>query len=93
MPKFPWIPERLDVYAALTEGQGDAVMDMVITELATGNEIHMRRLTTRFTNPLTEVHAVFRLRECPFPKPGVYQFALFVDDELLAQRRLSVVQR
>jgi hypothetical protein len=87
--RFPVAP-ALCAYAALTDGLGDAAVDLVVTEAASDEEIYRLVRTIHFPDKLTEVRALFRIRDCSFPAAGSYLFTLLIDNEWVAQRSLRV---
>jgi hypothetical protein len=91
--QVPTDPFSFVLFANLTDGSGDIVLDIVIERLDTFGEIYRRSLTHRFRDPLREVSFVFRIRNCTFPVFGHYQVSLWADGEPVAQRKLRIVQR
>jgi hypothetical protein len=90
---FPSRPERFAFVAVLTGGQGDATVDLVLTQLATDDETYSMSRPLRFPGRLAEVQVVFHIRDCSFPAPGPYDATLFVDGDPVARRKFSVQQR
>jgi hypothetical protein len=88
--RFPSVPRRFDVFAALTDGFGVSVLDLVAIRLETDEEIYAQAMTLNFNDPLQVVNLRFRVTQLPFPAPGVYLFTLSIEAEEIAQRRLSV---
>jgi len=88
--QFPYVPPTFFVHAALTDGLGNATIDLVFTRLDTDEEVGVRRRQVRFANRLGELHVVFQVANLAFPVPGAYLFTLLVDGEWVAQRRLRV---
>ena len=89
---FPTPPQKLDVFAALTDGSGDVTMTMSVVHLEVNQEIYEQQLRVHFPDPLRLVNLRFRVRQVIFDVPGTYLFALTVDDEEIAARRLRVYQ-
>jgi hypothetical protein len=90
---FPSPPERFALTAILTGGQGEAMVDLVLTQLETGEDTYTMQRQLRFPGRLTEVQVVFHIRDCSFPVPGQYDATLFVDGEPVARRKFTVQQR
>ena len=88
--RFPAVAQPFSVFAVLTDGLGDATIQLSILRLETDEEIFVYRAQLRFPNKLTEVSFHARLRECRFPGPGQYLFTLLVDGEWVSQRRIQV---
>jgi hypothetical protein len=91
--EFPSRSHRVAVYTVLTDGLGDATMDLWLARQDTGEVIQRLRGQIHFPDRLAEVRVLFRLNDCSFPAPGEYQFTLLADGEWLAQRQLQVIER
>ena len=88
---FPSSPQRISVFAVLTEGEGDVSMELVAHRLDTLDEIYNQQVRVAFPDRLAEVRVHFRLTQLVFPVPGFYQFSLIIGSSSeLAQRRLRV---
>jgi hypothetical protein len=90
---FPSGPQKFDVFAALTDGLGDVIIDLTVTHLDMDQEIYSRQLPFRFPSPLKVVHLYFRVRTCEFPAPGNYLVTLAVGETEVASCRLRVYQQ
>jgi hypothetical protein len=88
--RFPFTPPPFYVFAALTDGLGDATIDLVVSRLDSLDELYARQLRVNFSSRLRERQVVFRISDCVFGAPGAYQFTLYVDGEWVAQRRLVI---
>lgn len=91
--QFPSVPFSFVIFAILNDGVGEIRLDLAISRLDTGEEIYQRSMAARFGNQLQEWRCLFRVRDCSFPVPGVYAAMLFADKELIAQRRITVIQK
>src|SRR5437879_11673689 len=60
---FPTAPQRFDIFAALTDGQGDVTMTLTVVRLDTNQEVYSQRMTVSFPDPLRVVHLQFRFRQ------------------------------
>ncbi|HXG09907.1 MAG TPA: hypothetical protein VNK04_08975 [Gemmataceae bacterium] len=87
---FPSEPKRFFAFVALAGSQGDATIDLVLTQLDSDADLHSEQIQVHFPDKLTEVQIVFEINEWSFPAPGWYQLVLLVDGEWVAQRRLEV---
>jgi hypothetical protein len=90
VPAFPAIPQSFCVFASLTDGQGDGMVELTVTELTANDEIYSLQRPAHFPDRLAEVQILFRLKECGFPAAGLYLFTLSVDNEWVAHKRLRV---
>jgi hypothetical protein len=89
---FPTAPQRFDIFAALTDGQGEVRMTLSVVHLDTNEEIYSQKLTASFPDPLRVVNLRFRVRRLVFDAAGTYLFALMIDDQEIAARRVRVYQ-
>lgn len=89
--QFPFLPPPFTVFAALTDGQGTGRIALVVSRLETGEGIHAFRTTANFPDRLAISRMRFRIRECRFPQPGMYEFTLLIDDEWVAHNRLQIL--
>ena len=90
---FPSTVQPFIAYAALTDGLGEAIMDLVVTRLETDEVIYSYRNRLRFPDRLEEVRALIRVNNCTFPAAGQYEVTLLIDGEWVAQRDLKVAER
>lgn len=90
--KFPFVHPYLSVYVKLTEARGtytfrlDLVSlkkDTVIGQGATPKEINI-------TDPLKSHELVFNLRGLRFSEPGEYEFRMYANDSIFAQKTFYV---
>ena len=87
---FPSKPKDFCAFVALSGSTGDGIIELVVTDLETDEDIRSERLSVHFLDKLTEVQVIFRLEEWSFPAPGWYQFVTLIDGEWVAHRRLEV---
>jgi hypothetical protein len=88
--QFPSVPRPLDVFAALTDGQGHIALDLVVSRLADDQQIMVQSLEQDFRNPLEVVYVRFRLRGLSFPASGIYLFELLAEQEAICHCRIRV---
>jgi hypothetical protein len=88
----PSEPVPFVVFAILTDGSGEMALEVRIQRLDTYDEIYRIRSQYRFLNPLHEVRCIVRVRDCSFPVAGHYQITLLCENEMIAQRRMRIVQ-
>src|SRR5437868_1545936 len=93
VPEFPAQPPPFSVFAILTDGLGDATMELDVTHMETNDSIFSHSGVLNFPDKVAEVAYHMRLRQCVFPAAGLYQFTLTVNGEWAAQRRLRVYKR
>jgi hypothetical protein len=87
---FPSVPRPIDVFAALTDGLGRMVLDLVVTRLEDDQQISAQSVEQEFRDPLQVVNVCFRFRSLSFPAPGQYLFQLLAEGEPVCHRRLRV---
>jgi hypothetical protein len=90
---FPSEPLSFLVFALLTDGLGEARVDVTISRIDTEEMIYQRSLNYRFRYPLETLRFSLRVRDCSFPVPGRYQAAVLADGEMIAERVLVIHQR
>ena len=75
-PPYPLLYEELCVFLALTSGRGNGEGYLVCENDDLGIEVFRTRpRPIEFgSDPLEVVGVPYRIRDCPFPKPGVYAF-------------------
>ncbi|HZT82302.1 MAG TPA: hypothetical protein VFA26_18890 [Gemmataceae bacterium] len=86
---FPSVPRSFCAFIALTNGQGDATVELVITELETDEEIEREGASVTFPDKLTEVQVIFQLKGWSVSSPGWYSVSVLVDGEAIASRPLQ----
>jgi hypothetical protein len=89
--RFPSAAHSFDVFAALTDGQGQVTLEITVTRLDTDQEASVIRREFDFPDPLAVLNLRFRVRTLSFPVPGVYLFELLADGEVICHRRLTVL--
>lgn len=87
--EVPSTPQRLVIYARLTDGLGDGKVTLKMLHPDTLEELLIQNAAAKFSHPLQEFNAVFR-GPFSFPVEGRYQINLFADGESIAQRVLDV---
>jgi hypothetical protein len=87
---FPSEPQRFSLFAALTNGRGDAILRLIASRLDTGEPIYEYEHPLQIRDPLLIVNASIRLRRIVVPAPGLYEFVLLIDKDPIAQRTLRV---
>jgi hypothetical protein len=88
--RFPSPPQRFSVFAVLTDGEGEAIIQLVAHRLDTFEEVHAQSATVQFADRLAEVCVHFRFKQFVFPVAGRYQFSLVTGDGGISQRELRV---
>jgi hypothetical protein len=91
-PPYPLLYRELCVYVALTECRGDGVAQVVCVYEETGERVFAsrERRITFGDDPLEVVGAIFRIRACPFPQPGLYLVQLWYNGEKIEERPLRL---
>ena len=79
------------VFAALTDGIGEAAIELGVSLLAdVFEEIYRVQSRLQFSDRLQVVYYLMRLSRCPLPTEGSYLFNLRIDGQWMAQRSLRV---
>jgi len=92
LTSFPSHPFPFVVVAVLTDGLGEIQLTVQFQRLDTLDAFHEAHVSYRFTDPLQEVRCRFRITECSFPYPGLFEVNLLAGNDLLAHRRLQIVE-
>ena len=91
-PRFPLLYRELCVFLFLTEGRGDGDARITCIFEESGQRIFTtppRRIGFG-RNPLDVVGVPFRIRDCPFPRPGVYSIQFWYNQELVLEQPLRL---
>jgi hypothetical protein len=89
---FPLRVPELCVYLQLRacRGPGDGRIQVVFADTETIVFSTSTRRLPLGTDPLELTSLFFRIRECPFPEPGMYQVQFWYNGEVIAQEFLIV---
>lgn len=90
--RFPSDPQRFSVFAALTDGLGNGRIEWVALRLETGEQVYAQNGTIDSPDRLKVVNVNFRVRGIIFPAPGSYEFAVLVDGDVIARRRVRIYE-
>lgn len=91
-PPYPLEYEAICVFLTLTEGRGSGKCKIVCTFEETGQpifETHERTLTFG-PDPLQVMAVPFRIRDCTFPRAGMYSVQFWYEGELVEERPLRM---
>jgi hypothetical protein len=89
--RFPCRHGQLAIYANITNAKGDYVFRLSLANLKDGTEIgHGETPPLKIADRLQTAELAFRLQNLVFPEAGQYEFHLFANDELIAQKELGV---
>jgi hypothetical protein len=93
LDEFPGRAPPFMVHAELTDSEGFVAVDLVVTDLATWNEVLKVPTRLYFPSRLAVVQYHKRLTNATFSRAGLYQFSLLVNGESVAQRTTRVYLR
>ena len=84
-PPYPLVYRQLCVFLALTEGRGAGTGKISCVLEETGETVFQtpNRPISFGPDPLEVVGVSFRIRDCPFPQPGMYSVEFWYDNERL----------
>lgn len=89
---FPCNRPTLAVFTALTDGRGETVVKLRLTDVEEAYEpVFEYETVVDFSDPTDEREAVFLLRDLVFPEPGDYRLQLWGAGQLLRERRFLVI--
>jgi hypothetical protein len=92
-PPFPHRQQEFSVFLQLTDADGEAVGQVVARKANSGRIVFTspsHRL--EFLDRLQVKWVRFRIRDCPFPEPGLYWIQFYCDQQLLAEQRLFLLR-
>ena len=89
---FPAFADPFSVFSTLTDGLGNVLIRLVVAQPDKNEIVYEREVAVDFPDKLTEVNLHFRVPDCEFPEPGLYEFTLLVDNEWVPDRSLLVYQ-
>src|SRR4051812_49411721 len=78
--QLPFNPGRFFVFATLTGSQGKGDLMLILTHIATDQEIYAGIERIAFSDRFHEVDVLIEPANVTFPLPGEYLFTLQVDD-------------
>jgi hypothetical protein len=94
-PPFPLLREMICVYLVLTECQGRGTVQIRVSfvddepeQPVFGTPVH--DLDFAGVGPLDAIGIPFRIRDCPFPRPGGYAVQFWYNGQKLDERPLRV---
>ena len=89
-PPFPLLYPEICVVLMLTETRGTGTAQIIVVYEETGQRAFGSRphVLTFGNDPLAVVGVAFRLRDCPFPRAGMYSVQFWYNGTLVAQRPL-----
>ena len=89
--RFPCRHGQLSIYANITDAQGEYVFRLSLQHLKDGREIGAGSTPPlRIPDRLQTAELAFRLQNIVFPNPGKYQFQLFANEDLVAQKEVVI---
>ena len=89
---FPTQHPKMCVYAAMTNGQGTLRTELRCTRVDGQREVFRAAQTVQFMDPNQVIEMGFSFRNVPFEEPGLYAFELLAGDEMLMEKRFSVMR-
>jgi uncharacterized protein DUF6941 len=88
---FPVFHPHLEVYACLTDAQGDYVFELSLLDAATDQAIGAGKSPPlKIPTPLAIVDLDMKLGTVQFPKEGKYEFRLTANGEFLQRKEFAV---
>jgi hypothetical protein len=89
---FPAVADPFSVFSILTNGLGKSRIRLVAGQADKDEIVYEREVEVDFPDKLAQVYLHFRISDCEFPEPGLYEFTLLVDNEWVADRPLRIYQ-
>lgn len=88
---FPVQHPKLFVYAAMSSGRGEMIVDLRCIRMEDNAEVFKISGQMMFPDPNTVVELVASLNQLPFERPGLYTFELICEGDLLLEKRFNVL--
>lgn len=89
---FPCTHASMSVFVSMTDGHGKYDCELVCRDEENGQPLLQTKGPIEFANPTVVVDMVFALQGVTFPKPGLYAFEFYCDEELVAERKFNVAE-
>jgi hypothetical protein len=91
-PPYPLLYPEICIFLALTEGRGQGEGQIVCVLEETGQKMFetAKRPIPFGPDPLEVVGVPFRVRDCRFPRPGLYSIQFWYDGAKLEERPLRL---
>ena len=91
--RFPYEMACINIYLELTDVQG--VVEGKIRCLSSDGHPVFESLPhkIRFDDPMQVVKALFRIKDCRFPRPGMYYARFLCGEHVVTERRLELLKR
>ena len=91
-PAFPCRHERLTVYVALTNGQGQKQVKLSLKDSHTSELVGVVAGSVPFMGPNQVVELIFSIQNVIFARPGTYAFEVSADEVYVFESRFTVNQ-
>ena len=91
-PPYPLLFAELCVFLVLTEGRGTGTAQIVFVFEETDQKVFAtpERQVDLGSDPLEVTGLPFRIRDCPFRKPGIYTVQFWYNREKVEERPLRL---
>lgn len=88
--KLTDVPGAADfhVVAWLTDGLGDMPVELVVQRLDSLDIVFRMERRVQFEDRMKDMRFIARVRDCSIPIVGYYEVKLFVDGQLIANRKV-----
>jgi len=91
--RFPCRYPRIAVYVNLTDAHGTYRLEIKLASTADGTTIGSGATPeVEIDSPLRTCEFAIKIQNLVFPKPGLYEFQVFANEELLATKSFNVRQ-
>lgn len=88
--QFPSDRTPLSAYVSMTGAVGRGRIELQVIHLESMQSVFRQRGAIEFPDRITILNIDFRIRTLSFPEAGTYSFAVLVDGDLIAERKLRV---
>jgi len=93
LPQFPFRYPSIAVYVNLTDAHGKYVLELRLVSAVDGTEIGRAQTSpVEIDSPLRTCEFALQIHNLLFRGPGMYEFQVFANQELLATKAFHVKQ-
>ncbi len=90
--QFPCSHASMSVFVSLTDGHGKYECMLVCREESSEQPILQTQGPVEFADPTVVVEMHFALQGVTFPRPGLYSFEFYAEEELVVERKFNVAE-
>src|ERR1051325_8366882 len=89
---FPCSHASMSVFVLLTDGRGKKESELICRQEETAQSLMQTKGPIEFADPTVVVDMHFSLQGVTFPKPGLYSFEFYADEEMVVEKKFNVAE-